>query len=409
MTIKTTLPPTADASNPYAELFFDYIHRSLEDTLEEVKAIKDAMPDERRLQICHILDYGLGLPSAWESVSSLAVQSAPYMERSGDWDEWEIILRRAVELAHDEADTDSEMAIMILLARLSQRQNHFKQVVYYYRQVIKMARLVENQYEEARACSNLGYLFINTERIQRSETLCLYALVLFKKLNSKHGLAHTHNHLGITYTKQERYTEAEYNLDLACKMWQALQDNHGLFLGHTNLGFLYIEKRQPDKALFYLSKAFHDAQVSGEQMEIAKAWNNKGLFHLLFGNLIEAEALFFKAQEIFVEKKNLIEIAKTQHNLGLMYQYRSKWKQAYSSLQSARKNFELLGRSYEEIKVLVALTEPSSIFNSFSPSDDSLNRLALLIGQHTNGKFEKFYHHYKKSYHDSLLNRGNSQ
>ena len=204
--------PTATTSarmdNNYATLFFAYINRSLAEALATVRAVTAKLPDEERVQACHVLDYGLRMADAWPHARDLTVALAPYVERSGQWENWHQQLQRAIDLAEQIQDIDGKLGLMVFVARLAQRQGRVAETIYYYRRVIRLARQTGNRFEEARACSNLGYLFTETGRFLLADVLCQHALAVFTDLQSNHGLAHTHNHLGLLYTRQKRYVPA---------------------------------------------------------------------------------------------------------------------------------------------------------------------------------------------------------
>ena len=256
---------TVAADNSYAALFLDYINRSLAESLATVRAVETKLPDEERVQACHVLDFGLRMADTWPHARELTVAVAPYVERSGQWENWNQQLQRAIDLAEQIQDVDGKLGLMVFVARLTQRQGRVAETIYYYRRVIRLARQTGNRFEEARACSNLGYLFTETGRFLRAEVLCQHALAVFTDLQSSHGLAHTNNHLGLLYTRQRRYASAEKHLQLACELWQCLQDVHSLFHGNVNLGMLCVEMDRSDEALQHLDLA---SLVSGKFLRI---------------------------------------------------------------------------------------------------------------------------------------------
>ena len=397
----------------------------------------------RRVQACHVLDYGLRSADAWSLTRELTIGLSPYVERSGAWDQWNQTLVNAIAAAQQAGDVDGEITLRALFARLLQRQGHASETIQQYRNVIRMARASDNRFEEARACSNLGYLFIDGGRFWRSEVLCRDALAIFGELQSKHGLAHTHNHLGLLYTRQRSYESAEKHLKLACSVWQSLHDHHSLFLGYMNLGILYFNTRNRDEALNHLYMALHEAQITGEQvetgkiwahighlhleykmyaeakeyleqaqqifansnqrLELARIWNNLGLAHLGCQNPMQAKAHFEQAQQVFARFNHRLELANTQHNLGLTHQYLNEWNAATSLLELAQRVFEVSGRKHEEIKVLVALISQRTLSNSGRMSINYDIRLKMLLEQCEDNVLQEVYDSYRQEYWDSLL------
>ncbi len=82
------------------------------------------------------------------------------MERRGYWETWSQLLERAVSIARQAKDTNSAITLSALLGRLLQRQSYLVQAIIQYRRVIRLAREVGYEFEVARACTNLAYLYI---------------------------------------------------------------------------------------------------------------------------------------------------------------------------------------------------------------------------------------------------------
>lgn len=399
-------PPLAleknGTANGYAALFFAYINRSLAESLATVRAVTTKLPDEERVQACHVLDYGLRMGETWPHARELTVAVAPYVERSGQWETWRQQLQRAIELAEQQQDVASKLLLMSLLARLTQRQGRLPETVYYYRRVIRLARRAGNRFEEARACSNLGYLFIDVGRFLRSEVLCQHALAIFEQLQSNHGLAHTHNHLGLLYTRQKRHVSAEQHLSRACELWQQMQDTHSLFYGNLNLGLLYWEMDRPAESLHYLDSALLMAEKSGEAIGIARIWNNIGLVYLKLHNFNLAEQYFGKAYSLFSQIADNDELAKTHHNLGITYQHLEKWQEALYHLEMALRIFQASQNTLATLKVLVALVAQEADRAYAIASKRHMKTLTALIAQHNTSDFQFVFQDFVTQYCSSF-------
>jgi tetratricopeptide (TPR) repeat protein len=220
--------------------------------------------DGEREGIIKAITFGLDLVEAWPPVAELIAIFSPQVERRGTWEGWNGLLERAIEQAEQIGDLTTAVHLSTLLARLCQRQSRFAEAIRHYRRVIRLARWLGDDFSLARACSNLGYLYIERGRWQRAEILCCRALAIFEQLNSDHGRAHTENHLGILYTRQGRWEQGIARLERACVIWEAMGDQHGLMRGFINLGLLYDEMERPDEALYFLEKALQQAELTGE-------------------------------------------------------------------------------------------------------------------------------------------------
>jgi tetratricopeptide (TPR) repeat protein len=205
-----------------------------------VQQVQVAVLDREREVILKVINLGLECAPLWPLVHPLLVAFTPYMERRGHWAAWHTILQRAIAVAQQLSDLSAETTLTALLARLSQRMSRPQDVVRYYRRALRLARQTGNRFEMARACSNLGFHYIDRGHWWRSEVLSRSALVIFEELGSNHGQAHTHNHLGLLYIRQRRWSEAEAHLKNACEVWETMADQHSLISGYNNLGVLYM-------------------------------------------------------------------------------------------------------------------------------------------------------------------------
>ena len=170
-----------------------------------------------------------------------------------------------LEVAQQNKDMTSEVTLSVLFARLLFRQSRFKEAIYHYRRTIQTSRKIGDRYNQARACTNLGYHYIERGLWFRAKVLCCHALKLFDALDNNHGRAHTKNHLGILYIKQHRWKLAQHHLERACSIWQTMGDNHGLMRGYLNLGALFNDSEQPKKSLIYLEKGLTPGRTNRRQ------------------------------------------------------------------------------------------------------------------------------------------------
>ncbi|MEM7129819.1 MAG: tetratricopeptide repeat protein [Chloroflexota bacterium] len=324
---------------------------------EPVHELDVTILDHEFESVVKAISLGLELEEGWPTVKPLIIAFTPFMERRGHWHTWHSILERSIDAARRAKDLDGEITLTALLARLCQRESRPKEVVYYYRRVIRMARHSGNRFEEARACSNLGYAYIDGGRWWRSEVLSCHALAIFEELESEHGRAHTHNHLGLLYTRESMWDKAEEHLLNACELWEAIDDYHSKIYGLENLGVLYCDMNKPKQALFYLEQALNQIELTGEENEIGSIWGNIGIAYKLTGNSSKAEIYMKKAESQFRQQSNITKLAQVWENLGQHYCAQKNWDFASEYLESSLKTYRDLHDSYGEIKALMAITE----------------------------------------------------
>ncbi|MBV7333012.1 tetratricopeptide repeat protein [Chloroflexi bacterium TSY] len=372
---------------------------------EAVKKLQIAYLDKEREAILKAISLGLQFEAAWPIVRLLIIALTPYMERRGHWDAWRTVLERAVEVAQRVGDLDNEVTLTALMARLSQRQSRPKDVVYYYRQVIRLARQTENRFEEARACSNLGYFYVDSGNWWRAEVLNKHALAIFESLESDHGRAHTHNHLGAVYTRQHLWDSAEHHLRQACDLWQKMPDDHSLIHGYGNLGSLYFEMQCSDKALIYLQKAIDQAQLTGEESHLGTFWMNMGITYIQKENFASAKSYVRQAERRFKKFSNSLGMAQAWHNLGVIAVRETNWREAGIILKRSMQAYRELQNHDGVLKVLITMIEYELEKKNYIQGKIYLDELSSLMNQYSSGQQLQYFQQRLEEFHQTILAR----
>ena len=366
----------------------DYINRSLAESLATVRTVDTKLPDEERVQACHILDFGLRATESWTSASALMVALASYMERSGQWESWQQFLERAITTAQRLGDTDHEITLTALLARLYQRRGDAPVMVRTYRRVIRLARRNGNRYELARSCSNLGYHYITSGYWWRAALLSYYALVIFDELQSNHGRAHTHNHLGILFTRQYEWEKAKEHLLSACTIWKKSQDQYGLMRGHGNLGALYNEMANYEDAIAHSMLALELAQTLGEEPLIGTFAVNISLGNLKIDNVQQAKSFADLAEQVFKKYADQHGLAQIAHTNGLIAIHEKNYLKAHTYVNAALIRLtdysNLIQAKFTNIEIEIQL-------QNYTVAGQELGELEILLTKHLAGNALQFY------------------
>lgn len=386
-----TASPTATSDNNYATLFFAYISRSLAESLATVRAVETRLSDEARVQACHVLGFGLRVADAWPHARDLTVALASYMERSGQWELWQQLLQQAIAAAQRLGDTAQEITLTAFLARLEQRRGDAQAMVRHYRQVMRLARRSSNRFELARACSNLGYHYIERGHLWRAEVLSLSALAIFDELDSNHGRAHTHNHLGVLFTRQCRWVEAKEHLLSACTIWQATQDQFGLMRGHGNLAFLAVETASYTDVVYYSAIALDLAEKSGEESLIGTFASNLSLGHLKTGNLPKAKEFASLAEKVFKQYSDRLGLARLAHTNSLIAIDEKNYLQAQDHIDYALNALIELHNYYFLFQVKLTKIHLEIQLQNYAIAKQELAEFDTLLAKHLVGHAWQIY------------------
>ena len=330
--------------------------------------------------ILRAISFALHLDQAWSAVYQLILAFSPYLERGGYWEAWSQVLSQAIAAAQRSGDLAGRANLSITLALMLQRRGRIQGAIYRYRRAVRVARQSGRQFVAARACTNLGYLYIEQGHWWRAEVLCCRALAMFEAINNDYGTAHTENHLGLLYIRQERWERARTCLERACAIWQATGDGYGLMRGFINFSALSIKTGRLDEAITYLEQALHQAQQAGEETEIGTIYMNMGYAHRLRGDLNRAEAYARRAETIFRKFSNLTGLAQVQDNLGVVYRHQERWSKAMLYLEQALQGWRNLGNEVGEIETLTDLIECELARGNRRQAAARLQEVERLIG-----------------------------
>ncbi|MCP4361246.1 MAG: tetratricopeptide repeat protein, partial [Chloroflexi bacterium] len=288
-------------------------------------------------------------------------------------------------------DIAAEVRLSVQMARLLNRQSRVKETIVCYRRVIRLARQIGDSYNEARACTNLGYLYIEQESWYRAEVLCCHALNLFEQLDNNHGRAHTENHLGYLYILQGLWDEAQIHLQKACAIWQATDDDFGLMLGFANLAILHIDRKYFDEAIACSKKALIHAKAIGEELRVGTFEMNIGLAYRFKGELDKAEEYSRRAEVVFLQNSYLHGLADVQENLGMIYLDQQSWKESGMYLNNALEMWRSLGNKNGEIQTTICLIEYELLRKKPQQARFWLNEVDDLLESHgRSGQYQQW-------------------
>ncbi|MCB9138491.1 MAG: tetratricopeptide repeat protein [Caldilineaceae bacterium] len=330
----------------------DYWLQWLTDHSADVSAV-----DKEREGIVKAIDFALDEPAAWASATDLIHAFTIYMESHGYWIEWQQILEKGLRAARQRAQSAELPALLVLMGRLTRLQSHYQDSVQYYRQAIAAARLANDRYDEARACTNLSYHFCEAGQLQRAKVLCCHALDLFLTLENAHGLAHTYNHLGLIAIRQKNWEKAEEYLKQAMEIWSEGPDRHGLIDGMINLGLLYSLQQQHEQALNYAREALETAQTLGEEWRVGRIYVNMAWIYEDLADSNAAEAVIAKASVIFQQLSSPYGMTLVEEHLGVIRLMQGRFDEAETHLLAAFNGWETLGDKKRRDAILPGLAD----------------------------------------------------
>jgi tetratricopeptide (TPR) repeat protein len=167
--------------------------------------------------------------------------------------------------------------------------------------------------------------------IKRKTALTTYhkALVIFKKLNDKKGIAETFGLIGQIYEKDEKLDSALYFQNIALKEYTKLKDWNGLAKINENLGSVYEDKNEFKIALAYYQKALTINQKEKNQIAQIEIINNLGDMYRKT-NLFDTALIYsFKAKNWALRYKDFYELSSAYRDIAKTYSFMGRADSAY--------------------------------------------------------------------------------
>jgi len=136
---------------------------------------------------------------------------------------------------------------------------------------------------------NLGNTYFSLSDFQTAVKYHLQALSLFEKLNNKRGQSFCLQNLGNNLFKLRQFDQSQDYFQRSIKLKEELKDKRGLINGWTGLGDVYKEKNQFDLSEKYYLRALEAAKEMKLILEEARCNNQLGLLYRQMGLLAKSQ------------------------------------------------------------------------------------------------------------------------
>jgi tetratricopeptide (TPR) repeat protein len=180
--------------------------------------------------------------------------------------------------------------------------------------------------------TNLGWVYICADRLDKAEPLLDKALLLFQKLGAKGGQADALAYLGIVYFRSNRLDEAERTLNLISNLgrWWNIE-MHRLWV----LGDLSIVKGHLEDAEGFLDEAMVQAKGDKSLYQTCNILRSIGTLHIKRGHVDLAIAKFQEALEFHRKTQWVSKQATDLKRLGEAYEMLGRSEDAAAAFKTA--------------------------------------------------------------------------
>lgn len=258
-----------------------------------------------------------------------------------------------------------KVSSLIDLARISQTKTDLKNSINYAIQAKELASIKGFKKEYAEATLLIANSFTQLNDFTKSSNLCFEALELYEKIGDEKGTCDALNGIGIIYFEQKQYDKALEYFKRSLTIAEKLNDLRGISRGLNNTSNVYgLDKNNVHKSIKALEEAIEINLRTGQKLWLGINYSNLASYYAQIDKYDSAFQYVFKSIETYKELNNLLDLARSYHQLSEYYLVMENTKEFLF--------YAMLADSIGEAKGLkgVQFTTANTLQNYYSQAGD---------------------------------------
>jgi two-component system, NarL family, sensor kinase len=228
---------------------------------------------------------------------------------------------------------DGEILSNINLGVLYYDYNKFERSIYYYKQ----AEILEKKYAKeaslTKLYSNMGNTYTDWGKTDEGIKYYFKSIDIALKYDNKKSLSIAYGNLGNTYIQQGNYVQAIQFILKAVAIKEVINDEYGIALMSTNLSVLYKELEKYDEAILYANNALKYYNKKGLKVDAGRVYVSMGLIAKRQKDYNKALFYFDEGLARFKGSNYTKGIAAVHNNKGLVLRYLEKHDEALQNFK----------------------------------------------------------------------------
>lgn len=226
----------------------------------------------------------------------------------------------ALLLAEKNGLLKEKVSSLIDLARISQTKTDLKNSINYAIQAKELASIKGFKKEYAEATLLIANSFTQLNDFTKSSNLCFEALELYEKIGDEKGTCDALNGIGIIYFEQKQYDKALEYFKRSLTIAEKLNDLRGISRGLNNTSNVYgLDKNNVHKSIKALEEAIEINLRTGQKLWLGINYSNLASYYAQIDKYDSAFQYVFKSIETYKELNNLLDLARSYHQLSEYY------------------------------------------------------------------------------------------
>jgi len=303
----------------------------------------------------------IGLEAAAQSTSPSAASEirarlAHYLQRRGEWDKALDVLE--TELRELSADgTLPRAQVLLLLGDVLRLKGRWNRAEVCIGEALGIYRQLGENSGEAAALNTLGHILGEQGRIEEAIDGYRQCLQIRRTLNDEPGIASTLNNLGLAFWKKQALTDAVDFLSQSRDGYRRLQDGHGEAAALVNLANVQFDLGQREIALTLQEEALNVFVAAADPHGEANVLTNLIDYYAQAQRWEESRSAFDRAIAITQRIGDLRGEALALHNLGNLHKYTGDWLMASELYARSLEQFRAAEDKPNQVMVLGNLAE----------------------------------------------------
>jgi predicted ATPase/DNA-binding SARP family transcriptional activator len=265
----------------------------------------------------------------------LLVEQAYLLSKQGHFEPAITVAERAVALAGQAGDTETEVYARARLGFACWRRGREAECLTQLEQALQLAKVAGLRLLEAFVLSRFSLMALSARDYERAGAYFEQYLVASQKYGDREGEGITYNNLGYIYHARYDYGRARDYFEKALAIKQEMGTRQGEGNVSINLGVIYLTAGAYDKAQAHYCRALQIARGIGDQRLEGLALSNMSLWHVHRGDYEEACDHARQAAALMRRLGDRLTLAYPLTHLGYALTSLAEWQPAEQVLQEA--------------------------------------------------------------------------
>jgi tetratricopeptide (TPR) repeat protein len=262
--------------------------------------------------------------------------------RQAEWQKSIRYLTKAKKLFDQQKDFRGSARCENILGTIYGDRGNIKKAKLHFEKSLGFLDQKQDEYLIGMIETNLGIINNIQGNYDQAFTFHRRAIFKFEQMQDFRRLAEVRNNLGMMYSQKGEFNLALNMYDQSIEV--SLKSGYlpTLVVSYLSKSYIYTQLQDYNMAQAFSDKAMDGALKLNDRLSVADIYKIKGIIEKILLNYDAAEDYFRKSIRINLEVENILNLAESTFELGMMYNELSKKKEAIEQLTISLENYRKL-------------------------------------------------------------------